>query len=232
MNGANIQSPRAILFDWDNTLVDVWPAIHDAINTTFAAMGHESWTLEETKARVRKSLRDSFPEMFGDRWTEARQIFYDRYAKIHLQYLTPLPAAGEVLAWLASKEIYLAVVSNKTGSYLRAEAEKIGWNNYFGRIIGATDAEEDKPAQAPVHMALDGSGIDAGADVWFVGDGAIDVQCAINSGMTPLILMYDGTEQELARHNLVQFVGSKCRLRGMGGLKKVVEDRIFPISEK
>jgi hypothetical protein len=44
--------------------------------------------------------------------------------------------------------------------------------------------------------------------------------------------MYDGTEQELARHNLVQFVATKCRLRDMGGLKKVVEDRIFPISEK
>jgi phosphoglycolate phosphatase len=24
--------PRAILFDWDNTLVDTWPLIHTAMN--------------------------------------------------------------------------------------------------------------------------------------------------------------------------------------------------------
>ena len=29
--------PRAILFDWDNTLVDSWPTILDALNTTFEA---------------------------------------------------------------------------------------------------------------------------------------------------------------------------------------------------
>ena len=27
--------PCAILFDWDNTLVDSWPTILDALNTTF-----------------------------------------------------------------------------------------------------------------------------------------------------------------------------------------------------
>jgi phosphoglycolate phosphatase-like HAD superfamily hydrolase len=81
-------------------------------------------------------------------------------------------------------------------------------------------------------MALDGSGIETGNDVWFVGDGAIDVECAINSGLTPVLLMYEGTEQELGRHNLVQFVATECRLRGMEGLKKAVENQIFPISEK
>ena len=50
-----LKPPRAILFDWDNTLVDNWPAIHDALNTTFAAMGHGLWTLDETKARLRKN---------------------------------------------------------------------------------------------------------------------------------------------------------------------------------
>src|SRR5947207_1478268 len=30
--------PRAILFDWDNTLVDSWVTIHEALNITMAAM--------------------------------------------------------------------------------------------------------------------------------------------------------------------------------------------------
>ncbi|HLJ20402.1 MAG TPA: HAD hydrolase-like protein, partial [Stellaceae bacterium] len=63
-----MERPRAILFDWDNTLVDSWPVIHEALVVTFEGMGHVPWTLEETKQRVRHSLRDAFPRLFGDRW--------------------------------------------------------------------------------------------------------------------------------------------------------------------
>ena len=222
--------PRAILFDWDNTLVDNWPAVHEALNTTFRAMGHAPWTLEETRARVRKSLRDSFPEMFGARWTEAREIFYDRFAAVHLDFLWPLDGAGEVLAWLAGEGLYLGVVSNKAGGYLREEAARLGWDGYFGKIVGATDAAADKPDGAPVRMALDGSGIGPGPAVWFVGDGAIDVECAVNSGLTPVALLREDTEAELLRHNLVQFVAQQCRVRSMEGLKSLVKGRLAPIS--
>ena len=32
----NLSKPRAIVFDWDNTLVDSWPCIHTAMNATLA----------------------------------------------------------------------------------------------------------------------------------------------------------------------------------------------------
>src|SRR5260221_3039272 len=71
--------PRAVLFDWDNTLVDSWPTIHDALQQTLIAMGHPPWTLEESKTRVRLSLRDSFPALFGTRWEEARRIYMNPF---------------------------------------------------------------------------------------------------------------------------------------------------------
>jgi phosphoglycolate phosphatase len=223
-------APRAILFDWDNTLVDNWPAVHEALNTTFTAMGHETWTLAETRARVRKSLRDTFPEMFGERWTDARKIFYDRFAAVHLDFLDPFPGTGEGLAWLADAGLYLGVVSNKTGPYLREEAARLGWDGYFGQVVGATDAVRDKPDPAPVYMALEGSGLAAGTDVWFVGDGAVDVECAVNAGLTPIAFVQDGTEQELKRHNLAQLVNQHSRVRSMEGLIKLVQDCLSPIS--
>ncbi|HEX9808621.1 MAG TPA: HAD family hydrolase [Alphaproteobacteria bacterium] len=223
-------APAAILFDWDNTLVDNWPAIHDALNATFAAMGHESWTLEETKARVRKSLRDSFPEMFGEAWREARRVFYARYGAVHLGHLTPLPGAGETLAWLDEAGLYLGVVSNKAGRYLRAEAACLGWDRHFDAIVGATDAAEDKPAVAPVRLALAAGGPEPGPRVWFVGDGAIDVQCALNAGLTPIVIGGSRTEEELVRHNVDQFVGPQSTLPGLDGLKALVSSACRPIS--
>lgn len=221
--------PRAILFDWDNTLVDNWPAIHEALNATLAAMGHAPWTMAETRSRVRRSLRDSFPEMFGERWTEARTIFYDTFAAVHLERLAPVAGAEETIAWLAREGIYLGVVSNKTGEYLREEARALGWDRFFGRLVGATDAAADKPAAAPVHLALEGSGIAPGRHVWFVGDGAIDVQCALAAGLTPLVLEGPEIREELERHNIDPFMIDITLIAGVSGLQPLVSNGI-PLS--
>jgi phosphoglycolate phosphatase len=184
--------PKALLFDWDSTLVDNWKSIETALNTTLVAMGHAPWTAEETRARVRASMRDSFPRLFGPRWEEARQIFYDSINACHLKHLAPLPGAAEMLRDLAGSGLYLGVVSNKTGSILRREAAHLGWDRLFGRLIGAGDAPRDKPDPAPVFMALEGSQVMPGAAVWFVGDAAIDVDCARNASCTSILVAGQG----------------------------------------
>ena len=52
----------------------------------------------------------------------------------------------------------------------------------------AEDAPEDKPSPIPVSMALEGSGIAPGADVWFVGDTSIDMECAHNARCVPVLV--------------------------------------------
>lgn len=183
-----LSRPKAILFDWDNTLIDSWAAIHDAQNYTLTAFGLPRWTLEETRARVRGSMRDTYPQLFGERWREAGEVFYRRFAAKHLDTLTPLPGSRELLTQLDAEGVYLAVVSNKRGDYLREEAARLGWLPLFARMVGAFDAERDKPAVEPVHFALAGSGIPAGGDVWFIGDADIDMQCASNAGCVPVLL--------------------------------------------
>lgn len=183
--------PAALIFDWDNTLVDSWVCIQEAYNMTFRHFGMKEWDMDETRANVAKSLRDSFPEMFGERWTEARDVFTRSFEAIHLDHLRPLPGAGEMLAALKARGLYLAVVSNKRGAFLRKEAEVLGWSPLFGALVGANDAAADKPAADPVHLALNGSGIAAGPAVWFVGDSHIDMHCAINSGCIPVLMRAD-----------------------------------------
>ena len=193
--------PRAILFDWDNTLVDTWPTILDALNTTFTAYGLPHWTMAEARLRVRQSLRDSFPQLFGEQWQEAGDVFYRRYGEIHVEKLQALSGAGEMLQALSGTDIHLAVVSNKKGEFLRLESEHLGWDSYFGAMIGAMDAEKDKPATEPVDMALSGSGIERGPDVWFVGDADIDLECAHNASLTPVLVRKQApTREEMAEH--------------------------------
>jgi phosphoglycolate phosphatase len=163
------------------------------------AMAKPSWSLRETKERVRLSLRESFPLHFGDRWKEARQIYLDFFRAIHLDRLSPLPGRLELLRGLAAEGIFLGVVSNKTGALLRRETEWIGWSELFGSVVGAGDAALDKPDPAPVALALQSSGVEAGEAVWFVGDTGVDMECAYNSGCIPVLLGDGATEEELLR---------------------------------
>jgi phosphoglycolate phosphatase len=180
--------PQAILFDWDNTLVDSWVTIHQALNTVMTGMGKPLWSLQETKRRVRLSLRESFPWHFGDRWEEARCLYLDTFARIHLDQLTALPGRGELLEQLSDAGIFLGVVSNKTGALLRREVEQLGWSALFGSVVGAGDALSDKPDAAPVTLALEPSGVGSGETVWLVGDTGVDMECARNSGCVPVLL--------------------------------------------
>jgi len=184
----NLPPPRALVFDWDNTLVDTWGVIHDALNTTLTAFNHQPWTLDETRQRVRGSMRDSFPGLFGDKWEDAAGVFYARYAEIHTIKLEATDGAEDMLSALATRDFYMAVVSNKTGSYLRAEADHLDWTRFFSRIVGAMDAERDKPAPDPIVMALSDGGIAPGPDVWYIGDADIDMNFAHRAGCVPVLV--------------------------------------------
>jgi phosphoglycolate phosphatase len=194
MNG--LPAPAALIFDWDNTLVDSWAIIHDAMNVMLPQLGHEPWPFEETRRRARKSLRDAFPALFGARWQEAQRIYLEAFEAIHLERLSPLPGAASLIAGLHAEGRYLAVVSNKTGAVLRKEVAALGWQHRFARLVGAGDAERDKPDRAPVDLALAGSEHSAGEAVWFIGDTDIDMVCARNAGCLPVLIHAEIADSE------------------------------------
>ena len=219
--------PRALLFDWDNTLVDNWGVITDAMNAVYDAFGMARWTVAEAKARIRESMREAFPKTFGERAKEAGRIFSDHFAAHHLDGLQEMPGASELLQGLAATGLHLAVVSNKRGRFLRLEAERLGWTGHFASLIGAADASVDKPAVEPVEMALAGSGIARGREVWFIGDTDIDMLCAVNAGCLPVLIRREPPgEAEFAAHppalHLPDCAGLTARLRALGVLPSAI----------
>ncbi|MFM7304568.1 MAG: HAD family hydrolase [Alphaproteobacteria bacterium] len=180
-------APRAILFDWDNTLVDGWAAIEAGLNAAFREFGLPLWNRTQVLANVRRALRESFPEIFGADWERARDIFYAEVRACHLQVLTPMPGAAMALEAGAGR-LPMGVVSNKQGPLLRAEALHLGWDRHFGPLIGAGDAAADKPSPAPILMALDALGLSPAPDIWYIGDTALDMQAARAAGMRAVLM--------------------------------------------
>ncbi len=183
---AGMGRPSVLLYDWDNTLVDGWAGITAALNAVFGEFGLPLWSKEDTRNRVRVSLRESFPAMFGDRWEHARDIFYDSLIGQHLDHVAPMPGAEALLE--AGAGWPQGVVSNKAGSFLRREVTHLGWDRFFGPVIGAGDATIDKPDAAPLLLALQQLGHEAGRSVWYMGDTALDMQAARAAGATAVLI--------------------------------------------
>jgi phosphoglycolate phosphatase len=177
-----VAQPKAILFDWDNTLVDTGATIFQAFNEMLVAMGQDPWSPEYARLNIQLSGREAMPLLFGDRAAEAEALFYKNVMACHLDNLKPQPGAFEMLSHLSESEIPLGIVSNKRGDVLRLEVSHLGWEKWFGPIVGAGDSPKDKPAADPILHALGSIALSPSPDIWMVGDMPVDWACAQAAG--------------------------------------------------
>jgi phosphoglycolate phosphatase len=186
---APFRTPSALIFDWDNTLVDSWGTIAEAINYVRAEFGEPAWTMEEVRTNCVHSAREIFPKWYGADWQKAYDLYYRRFGEVRQsRKLQPLSGAENLLRWLRERKIPAMVVSNRHGPHLRHEVAALGWEGFFLAVVGAQDAPHDKPARDPVDFALVKANMAAHTDVWFIGDSEVDVVCARNAGCTPVVM--------------------------------------------
>ena len=168
---------KVILWDWDNTLADTFGAIFAAQNDARVQYGMTPWTKEESKAAMNTSGRNLIKDVFGaDKATEVRAYFLSRYAE-HADALELKAGAKEILKTAKELGFVNILASNKAGPILRNEVSAMGVADYFDRLIGAEEAEEDKPSKIFTDTAL--AGIEADMII-SIGDGKADIQMAHN----------------------------------------------------
>ncbi|MDX1922500.1 MAG: HAD family hydrolase [Alphaproteobacteria bacterium] len=174
--------PQAVLFDWDNTLIENWQTLTDSVNAALKAFNLPLWDVPRMMENSKHSMRDSFPVIFGDDWHRARDIFYAHFRENHLSGLHKLRHAEELLNLLDAHGVKLTICSNKNGDLLRREVAHLNWSHYFSSIVGATDAPKDKPDPAPAQLIIQSNNLKHYENVWFIGDTVTDMICGTKSG--------------------------------------------------
>ena len=175
---------KAVLFDWDGTLVDTCGMVLDAHNHVRKIHNLPLWEAEDIFGRVSRSARETYPKIYGDRAAEAQKQLYEFVDKHHLEYLEVLDGASAILGSLAEKNIPVGVVSNKRHEVLLKEITQLGWDRYIKAAVGAGEAEEDKPSAQPFRLAM--RRVDEALtprDILYVGDTETDMLCARNTGV-------------------------------------------------
>lgn len=180
--------PKAIIFDWDSTLIDNWQSIANALNATLIEMGKAPWSVAQVRQNSKNSAREAFPRLFGDQWKDALDFFYKVFKEAHLTGIQPLPGAENLLQFLREEGIYSGIISNKNGTFLRKEIKKLDWNKYFDNVLGATDLDVDKPSKEIIDALLMKTEILPSKSVWFIGDAIVDLECAYMANCTPILV--------------------------------------------
>jgi phosphoglycolate phosphatase len=210
-----LPSPKAVLFDWDNTLVIHWEAGLYAINFVRTHYGLPTLTIEQMKNTPARSLRETFPIMFGDEWIHAAKIYYQAYQDVHLQLIKPHENSEDLLVYFHRRGLYLGVVSNKFGDNLRLEVTHLGWDKYFQKIVGSRDTAFDKPSHIPVELAIQDLDHGLGKHIWFIGDSEVDMTTASQANLTGI---YVGIEK-----NLVKIQTSHPETIGFNNLLEIIK---------
>src|SRR5262249_9620209 len=146
---------KAIVFDFDGTLVDSYQAITDSVNHVRA--GHQLPPL--TEPEVRRHVGRG-PVYLLERTVPGVDLEADlaRYRAHHPSVLRSgrrlWPGVQETLQALAASGLRLAVCSNKPGPLTRQLLECLGLARLFRAAIGPEDAPRLKPAPDMLQAAL------------------------------------------------------------------------------
>ncbi len=194
----NFNNYKAVIFDWDGTLVDTCGLILDAHNHVRKYYDLPLWTMDDFLGQASKSAREYYPEIYGDKAEEAQVVLYEFVAEHHLKYLKAMPHVVELCDTIKAQNIPMALVSNKRHDFLHKEVDVMGWRAYFSSIIGAGHAAKDKPAIDPLLMAMAKISADLkAADILYIGDTETDLLTAQNAGAPSVFIQSDQPRPDL-----------------------------------
>jgi phosphoglycolate phosphatase len=162
---------KAIIFDFDGTLVDSKKAIYECFQkiTKHIAPERESYA---KNLLIGPPLRDTASEILGPEHQDLLDEFVQSFITMHdeqvIGHTRPYPDVIKVLEKLHSKNIPMAVATNKRLAPTQKLIDHFGWNEYFSSIECSDSQSEMRNKDAMIQDIINQNQIFQGS--YFVGD--------------------------------------------------------------
>jgi putative hydrolase of the HAD superfamily len=200
---------RAICFDLDNTLWDVWPVIVRAEQKMYDFLAQRyprvvaSMTLEMMRA-AREQTAAAYPQMRHDFTFLRKQTLRDHAREFGYAEAMAEEAFDAFIQARNEVDLYDDVVPALeqlrgryrlfTASNGNADLGKIGLAHFFERTVAARQVGALKPDRVIFHKVIEGTDLQA-ADVVYVGDDPhLDVEGARGAGMQAIWIDRQGVQ--------------------------------------
>ena len=180
---------KLVIFDLDGTLLNTIADLAHSTNYALNKLGYPTHEIEKYNFMVGNGIDKLFERALpeGEKSKEnvlrVRKEFVPYYDIHNADDSRPYPGIPELLSYLQDAGIQIAVASNK----YQAATEKLIAHYFpgirFVAVFGQREGVKVKPDPAVVHDILRIAGVSKD-EVLYVGDSGVDMQTAINSGVT------------------------------------------------
>jgi phosphoglycolate phosphatase len=211
-----------VLFDFDGTLADSYPAIAASVNHVRAGHGLPPLSEDEVRRHVGRGLVYLLEHTVPGCALPADLARYRAHHPTVMRPLTHLlPGVADALAALRKAGLRLAVCSNKPLAFTRDLLDTLGVAGRFDVVLGPEDVPRPKPAPDMLRAGLRRLGV-AAEDALYVGDMTVDVQTARAAGVRVWVVPTGSDDRaalEAARPDrlLAGFADLVPGLAGIGG---------------
>ena len=205
-----------ILFDLDGTIVNTAPDLMAAHNHVMRKYGHTEKRLEDIKSLAGRGawvmMQRSFKEEIKDEKMkkEMTKEFIDFYSKNIDRNSIPIDGSIDFFKWAKSKNISMAVCTNKQEKLAVDLLKKLDIYKYFEYVAGSDTFSYNKPDPRHLTDVVEIIGGDLKKTI-MIGDSEVDATSAHNANL-PFVLVRDGytekTEEEIKHDELISdFIG-------------------------
>ena len=211
-----------ILFDLDGTLVDTAPDLMGAHNHVMKKFGYPQKSLDDIKHIAGRGawimMQRTFRDEIKDENLKKEMVkeFINYYAKNIDRTSKPIKGVVKFLDWAKSKQILMAVCTNKQERLAVDLLKKINLSQYFEYIAGCDTFDFNKPDPRHLTNVIDIIGGDINKSI-MIGDSEVDSQSAYNAKI-PFILVEEGyTEKNINE------IPHKTLIKDFSNFEKIVE---------
>jgi phosphoglycolate phosphatase len=198
---------RLVVFDWDGTLMDsprrIVHCLRRAAERTGAPVRGEGELRSIIGLGVEAAVRQLYPEADPDFVWRFATVYRELYLGAADAPETPLYSGTiELLDWLESRDVLLAVATSKSRPGLDQALEKSALS---GRFLATATSDEypSKPHPAMLAALMECAGVEP-AYTRMVGDSVYDLQMAQQAGVPAIAITHGvhGGEQLAAERPL------------------------------
>ena len=162
---------KAIIFDFDGTLVDSEKAIYECFQNITRQIAPERGSYAKN-ILIGPPLRDTASEILGPDQQGSLDEFVQLFIAMHdeqvIEHTQPYPDVIEVLKQLHNKNIPMAVATNKRLAPTQKLMDHFGWNDYFSSIECSDGQPEMRDKDAMIQDIINQNQSFHGS--YFIGD--------------------------------------------------------------
>ncbi len=215
---------RAVIFDFDGTLVDSLQDIADAMNTALSALGLDVIALDDYRYNIGYGVENLARRLVPKEkateevLAECVRLMRLEYAQCWNRTTKPYPGIMELLDALRERCVKTAVLSNKDHDFIRRMTDYFFKGHDFDSVQGALPSFPKKPDPS---LALRVAGVlaEKNEHIILAGDTRTDMETAVAADMYPLGCLWGYRDEEELRS-----FGARMIISSPGELMRLFTD--------